>query len=29
MTKELKIKFDFEHGPIWQDIYDQNTKISV
>ena len=29
MTKELKSKFDFAHGPIWKDIYDQNTKISV
>ena len=26
MTKELKIKFDFTHGPVWKDIYDPNTK---
>lgn len=26
MTKELKIKFDFTHGPVWKDIYDPNKK---
>lgn len=26
MTKELKIKFDFAHGPVWKDIYNPNTK---
>ena len=26
MMKELIIKFDFAHGPIWKDIYDSNTK---
>lgn len=26
MTKELKIKFDFDHGPLWKDIYDSNKK---
>jgi hypothetical protein len=29
MTKELKIKFDFTHGPVWQDIYDPNTKTLI
>ena len=27
--KELIIKFDFAHGPIWKDIYDLNTKIWI
>ena len=29
MTIELKVKFDFAHGPIWKDIYDPNTKIWI
>lgn len=29
MTKELKIKFDFTHGPVWKDIYDPNTKTLI
>lgn len=29
MAKELKIKFDFTHGPVWKDIYDPNTKTLI
>lgn len=27
--KELKIQFDFTHGPVWKDIYDPNTKLWI
>ena len=26
MTKELKIQFDFAHGPLWKEVYNPNTR---